>query len=198
MLAPDLVSALMGAGLGVLLTALFRVWLFWPARPIGLGPLRLQGLVPARRAQWTSRLGEMIAETVFEEMDLWAMLDTVDNREALYRGLRRELQARMDEWPAFPFRRQVALKIEDTVVREVTRYLDRMAHQPELARRAVQYLPVVDVIRERLQAIDGAAWERRVYDTGRRDLGRMSWLGAAGGFVIGAAAPIMALWIARL
>jgi uncharacterized membrane protein YheB (UPF0754 family) len=197
LLASDLVSALMGAGVGVLLTALVRLWLFWPVRPLTVGPLRLQGLLPARRAQWTSRLGEMLAETLVDGVDLWAILDTVENREALYRGLRHELHARMEEWPAFPFRRQVAFKIEESVIREVTRYLDRMAKQPEVTRRAVQYLRVVDLVRERLQAIDGEVLDRRVYDAGRRDLGRMSWMGAAGGFVIGALAPMMAFWMTR-
>lgn len=194
---PFLFSALSGAALGFILARLLLKSLFWPRTPITIGPVRLHGLFHVRREAWSKTLADALTEVLLDGFDLRSALDTVENREALYRGLRREIGARTDAWPSFPFRRQLAVKLEDTVIREVTRYLDRLAHEADVTREAARYLPLANLVQERIKMMDAAALERRVLGDGGRGLRWLTWIGAGGGFVIGLLAPMVGALVGR-
>ena len=191
-------SALYGAAMGFLLARLLMVCLFWPARPVTLGPVRVQGLVPARRERWLGAAASALAAALGDGADLWALLDTAQNREALYRGLRGAVRERTEAWPAFPLRRQLAARLEDTVIREVAGYLNRLSRNPTSVRGALRGVRIPDLIRERLLAIDAKALERELQAVGRRELAGMAWVAAGAGFLIGAGAPLVAAWLAHV
>lgn len=74
-----LACALLGAAFGALAGAL----LFWPRRPLGVGPMRVQGLLPARQAEMARRLGELVDQELVTAQDLAQAMDSEEFRAAV-------------------------------------------------------------------------------------------------------------------
>jgi uncharacterized membrane protein YheB (UPF0754 family) len=183
-------SALLGAFIGWITNVMTIRLIFRPRRPWRVGPVTFQGIVPRRRDEIAASLAHTVARELLEPARLVAAVDTPSHREALLASLRRELRTRFSAWPMFPWRDRVAAYVEDTVVREVVRYLDRVVRDPTWPERLMQYVPVEELIAERIRSFDLDEFERIIIGLSRRELRQIEWLGGLLGFFVGLVLPL--------
>ena len=190
-LGPWLSSALLGALIGWITNVMTIRLIFRPRRPIGIGGWTLQGIVPRRRPELARSLARTIASELLSATELWRRIDTAPHREALLNGVRSLVRERLRRLPAFPFRAAVAERIEDTVVRELDEYLERLARDPDLPARLLAHVPVADLIEERINQLDLDEFERIIVGLSRRELRQAELLGGVLGFAVGLVLPLV-------
>jgi uncharacterized membrane protein YheB (UPF0754 family) len=191
MLFTMLSSALLGAFIGWITNVMTIRLLFHPRRPLRLGPLVLQGVIPRRRDDIAVSLAGTITRELLSAKELWAAVDTSQNRQAVLAGVRRAVRERLLRWPAFPFRDAAVARIEDAVVREVAVYMDRLNQRPDWAEALLQKVPLESLIIQKIQSFDLADFERIIIGLSRRELRQIEWLGGLLGFVVGLFLPLL-------
>lgn len=188
---PWLSSALLGAFIGWITNVMTIRLMFRPRRPVRLIWFTLQGIVPRRRDDIARSLSKTITDELLSATALWEHIDTVENREALLTGVRGAVRRRLARLPAFPFRDAVAVRIEDTVVRELEAQLVQLTHDPELPARLLSRVPVADMIEEKIRSFDLDEFEHIIVGLSRRELRQIEVLGGVLGFVVGSVLPLV-------
>lgn len=184
-------SGLLGAFIGWITNVMTIKLMFRPRRPLSIGRFSLQGIVPRRRDDIAHALANTIAEQLLSAKDVWERVDTAANREALLRGVRAALRERLTHLPQFPFRQAVAVRIENTVVRELDEYLGQMVQDPDLPTRVMAHVPIAELIEERIRSFDLDEFERIIVGLSRRELLQIEILGGVLGFLVGLVLPLI-------
>jgi uncharacterized membrane protein YheB (UPF0754 family) len=184
-------SALLGAFIGWITNVMTIRLLFRPRRPLRLGPVTFQGVIPRRRDDIARALAATVVRHLLSADEIWRALDTAENREALTAAVRRATRARLERLPPFPFRAQVVERIEDAVVRETVATVENWARNPEAPRDLWQRVPLEALIVAKVQALDLADFERVVIGVSHRELRQIELLGGILGFVVGLFLPLV-------
>lgn len=194
-----LMYAAAGAVIGYVTNVIAVKLLFYPQKPIKIGPFRIQGLIPAR----IEDLGERFTNILSKDLTRRILVEAL--REALSKGLvrdiieesinkkLRETLARIH--PAIPvlidtrgFARQIASLVEQVIVegnneREVARIANQIVDKIDLAKHA----------RRALENIDSRELESMFREIAGKELRFVEISGALLGSLIGAVNGILAL-----
>jgi uncharacterized membrane protein YheB (UPF0754 family) len=191
MLQQLVTSALLGAFIGWITNVMTIRLIFRPRRPVRIGPLLLQGVIPRRRREIAESLAATITRELVSARELWAAVDTAANRQRVLGGVRQALTERLDRLPQFPFRALVLSRVEDAVIRELGLYIDQLSHDPEWPERMLAHVPLEALIVQRLDAFDLADFERLIISVSHRELRQIEVLGGVLGFVVGLFLPLI-------
>ena len=188
-----------GAIIGYVTNVVAVKLLFYPRKPIRIGPFRIQGLIPARMGD----IGERFANILSKDLAKRILVEAL--REALAKGLVKDvveesIDRRLRETlahihPAIlvlvdtrKFARQIASIVEQVVVgdideREIMRMANQIASKIDLAKHA----------RRVLENIDSRELENMFREVAGRELKFVEVSGAVLGSLIGVANGVLAL-----
>jgi uncharacterized membrane protein YheB (UPF0754 family) len=184
-------SAVLGAFIGWITNVMTIRLLFHPRRPIRLGPIQFQGVIPRRRDDIAASLAGTVTRELLTARELWERIDTPANREALIRGVRRALAERFRRLPAFPFKEAALARVEEVVIKELLAYVDGLARRPNWADEVLRRVPLEDIIVDKIRSYDLEEFERLIIGLSRRELRQIELLGGLLGFVVGLFLPLL-------
>ena len=197
---PWIVFPLVGALIGWATNWLAVKMLFRPHQPIGIGPLRFQGVVPRRQ----QALAESIAETVQEELISADDIAQLVRKLATSDQIRDRLKGRIDvliEEQLQSFGPMVAAflpndlvaKIRSRVEREVFSFVEELG--TDLHGTLGQQLDLKQKVRDRILAFELDQMERLVLRVAKKELRHIEFLGGVLGFIVGLVeAGLLSLW----
>ena len=197
---PWIVFPLVGALIGWATNWLAVKMLFRPHQPIGIGPLRFQGVVPRRH----QALAESIAETVQEELISADDIAQLVQKLATSDQIRDRLKGRIDvliEEQLQSFGPMVAAflpndlvdKIRSRVEQEVFSFVEELG--TDLHGTLGQQLDLKQKVRDRILAFELDQMERLVLRVAKKELRHIELLGGVLGFIVGLVeAGLLSLW----
>ena len=197
---PWIVFPLVGALIGWATNWLAVKMLFRPHQPIGIGPLRFQGVVPRRH----QALAESIAETVQEELISADDIAQLVQKLATSDQIRDRLKGRIDvliEEQLHSFGPMVAAflpndlvdKIRNRVEQEVFSFVEELG--TDLHGTLGQQLDLKQKVRDRILAFELDQMERLVLRVAKKELRHIELLGGVLGFIVGLVeAGLLSLW----
>ncbi|MBT6453666.1 MAG: DUF445 family protein [Planctomycetes bacterium] len=197
---PWIVFPLVGALIGWATNWLAVKMLFRPHQPIGIGPLRFQGVVPRRH----QALAESIAETVQEELISAEDIAQLVQKLATSDQIRDRLKGRIDvliEEQLQSFGPMVAAflpndlvdKIRSRVEQEVFSFVEELG--TDLHGTLGQQFDLKQKVRDRILAFELDQMERLVLRVAKKELRHIELLGGVLGFIVGLVeAGLLSLW----
>ena len=197
---PWIVFPLVGALIGWATNWLAVKMLFRPHQPIGIGPLRFQGVVPRRH----QALAESIAETVQEELISADDIAQLVQKLATSDQIRDRLKGRIDvliEEQLQSFGPMVAAflpndlvdKIRNRIEQEVFSFVEELG--TDLHVTLGQQLDLKQKVRDRILAFELDQMERLVLRVAKKELRHIELLGGVLGFIVGLVeAGLLSLW----
>jgi len=197
---PWIVFPLVGALIGWATNWLAVKMLFRPHQPIGIGPLKFQGVVPRRQ----EALAESIAETVQEELISADDIAGLVQKLATSDDVRTRLKGRIDqllEEQIQSFGPMVAAflpndlvdKIRNRIEVEVFSFVEELG--TDLHGTLGEQLDLKQKVRDRILAFELDQMERLVLRVAKKELRHIELLGGVLGFVVGLVeAGLLSLW----
>ena len=197
---PWIVFPLVGALIGWATNWLAVKMLFRPHQPIGIGPLRFQGVVPRRH----QALAESIAETVQEELSSAEDIAQLVQKLATSDQIRDRLKGRIDlliEEQLLSFGPMVSAflpadlvdKIRLRIEKEVFSFVEELG--TDLQGTLGQQLDLKKKVRDRILAFELDQMERLVLRVAKKELRHIEFLGGVLGFIVGLVeAGLLSLW----
>ncbi len=161
-----IIGALFGAIIGYAANRLAIWMLFHPRRPVRLGPLVLQGVIPRKRGEIAARVAEVVAQGVMREDEVVELV-----REAVIREL---------ETPSNPFTR-VTPPVLRSLVTRITAILARTLTHDVGARVDLKGYMI-----SRIESMSDEELEKVFYGAVGRELRFISLNDALMGAIVGA------------
>jgi len=175
-----------GAGAGWVLAWGGTRLAFRPRRPWRLGPLTIQGFLPAHRAEIADALAEWVANEVSLREVVEEALGDPERRDALREAVEERLKDHLGEkWGG-----RLATAAGEAAARLLPPLLK------EVAARVEKRLEVGGLVRSKLEGLDDERLERALLAHAGPLLRRLGLLGAGAGFVLGLAFAVV-LWLFR-
>ncbi len=197
---PWVVFPLVGALIGWATNWLAVKMLFRPHQPLGIGPLKIQGVVPRRH----EALAESIADTVQEELISAEDIAQLVQKLATSDAVRTRLKGRIDqliEDQIQSFGPMVAAflpndlvdKIRNRIEKEVFFFVEELG--TDLQGTLGEQLDLKQKVRDRILAFELDQMERLVLRVARKELRHIEFLGGVLGFIIGLVeAGLLSVW----
>ncbi len=181
---------ILGALIGWLTNRLAVAMLFRPHRPINLPGLRIQGLLPRRRAEMAQSLSRVFEQRLLNGAQIARSLESRDLSEQLHafissvirERLERELKRARLVQNLLP--RAAIVKLADAVAGQLVQYLQ--AHWEKLAKTVVAHVDVAAIVRENIESLDLEELEAVTRELAHREFRHIETAGAVLGFLIGA------------
>jgi len=180
-----IVSAL----IGYITNYIAVVMLFRPHRPVRLGFLSLQGLVPRRQKEIASSLGAMIERDLFSQADIQAALkgaetadaaaSFVDEQVALFVQRLTAENPMVGMFIQGPLLEQVQGMLRTQITTAFPQFIGRVVDTVE------HKLDVSEIVREKVEAFDLTKLESIIHEVSARELKTIELLGGVLGFLVG-------------
>ncbi len=186
---------LVGAGIGYLTNVLAIRLLFRPFEPVGIGPFRLQGLIPKRRHEIARSIGETIeSELLSIEELLDHFLEQMDKEEViLFVKLRLRTLAK-EKMPFFlPHQMQemILTQLDEIVDERGEELITEMAEK--LVHRAATTIDLSAMIEEKINTFDLMRIETIILSIAKKELRHIELLGGVLGGIIGLVQGLLVL-----
>ncbi len=185
-----LVATLVGGLIGYITNIVAVRMLFRPEHPIGIGPFKIQGLIPSRRTEIAVRLAEVVASYMRPE-DVEAVLAGAFERGGLEEYVKEKVaQALRSSKPLRLFSSmspEAFEKLVESVATSVSRSFSGYARRigRELAPILAERIDVASIIRRRAEEISLDEVERMFRQVAGPELRRIEVAGLALGATIG-------------
>ena len=180
-----LISALIGWGTNVLAVKL----LFRPRQPRGIGPCKLQGVIPHRQSELASKLADVVVKELLPPEELSSKLEAIDIETEVQQLLNRRIDVVLERFKektpmvSLVLNEGVTTKIKRLVIEEVVDELP--VWKKSLAEKVVHHLNLYGWVEEKVLSFDVDRVERIVLGVARHELRMIEWLGGVLGFLIG-------------
>lgn len=163
--------------------------IFRPHRPVGLGPFKLQGLIPRRQAELAEKVGEVVARDLISHHDLAHAIDS----EPIRREILRLLEARVDGFitnklAANPL---ISMFLQGSMVDNIKKSLKEEIETslPEVMDSLkVHFEAQADlqqIVAGKVADFELTTLENIIQSIAARELRAIEWLGGVLGFLIG-------------
>ena len=177
---------LLGGFIGWVTNLLAIRSLFWPKRPVRVGPLTLQGLIPRRRAALARSLGEAVAEQLLSLENLQTAIWTAELRTRLVEAGLRTVDKHLASWLSF-LPAGLATRAQRSALalteRELGHFLDEEV--TTLFAEAIAGLDLGAMVEDRLLQLDLDEMEHLVLSIGGRELRSIEVMGGLLGALVG-------------
>ncbi len=180
-----IVGALIGWGTNWLAIKM----LFHPRNPRGVGSLKIQGVIPARRGAMSSSVATTIQRELINEEDLARTLETLNIKEIACRQAEELVAEKMasptlqELGPLRAIHGGLVRSIQRSVSKEVGNAVDRF--QAQMMTDFAEKLELRDLIEGKIADFSDDRIEELVMEVARRELGLVVKLGFVLGFLIG-------------
>lgn len=178
---------LVGAGIGYLTNVLAIRLLFRPFEPVGIGPVRLQGLIPKRRHEIARSIGETIeAELLSIEELLDRFLEQMDKAEVIAfvkLRLRTLAQEKMPFFLPQQMREMILSHLDEIVDERGDELITEMAEK--LIHRAATTIDLSAMIEDKINTFDLDRIESLILAIAKKELRHIELLGGVLGGIIG-------------
>ncbi len=163
--------------------------LFRPRNPIGIGTLRIQGLIPGRKEDLAKRIGEIVERELLSHQVIRQELHRIDLEVYIDRFVKRFVRRRLS-----PKLRRIPMigTLLDKGTMNTVEYLARdtlrdevEAMRDKIAADIETHLPVRALVTERIQGFDLDKLEQLAYRVAAREFKMIERLGALIGFAVG-------------
>ena len=163
--------------------------LFRPRKPVGIGPYKLQGLIPSRRNDLSGTIAKTISEELLSSKDIVQAMEDLDIKkialEQVEKIVKKKLESQnFQEVPAISFLQESIIQMVQTIVsNQVEDSIDDFLQN--MGEHVSGNLDIVKLIETKLQSLDDERLENIVNEVSERELKHIERLGAVLGFVIG-------------
>ena len=181
---------LVAAGIGWFTNFLAVRMIFRPRRPIGWGPLRIQGLLPKRHREFAENIGATVEEHLLTVDDIKAMVEDPQVKAKLHaevaskidRFIAERLVAAMPMLGAF-LKAPMMEGIKSSLVEEVEDVLSEGVLL--LSEHLEQNMDLKTLVQEKVMGFDFDQLEEICLRVASRELRAIELLGALLGFLVG-------------
>ena len=181
-----------GALIGWLTNWIAIKMLFRPRKPAGLGPLKLQGLIPKRRHDLARKIGEVVERELINHEDITRRINTPEFHENIRARVEKHVELFVKErLYSIPLlgkmvpMEAVANRVRDFVVDEVQKLVPAMVEG--FTKDLESKLEFRKIVTEKVEAFELDKFESIVFSIARKELQYIEILGGVLGFLIGLA-----------
>ncbi|HLS88222.1 MAG TPA: DUF445 family protein [Sphingobacteriaceae bacterium] len=167
--------------------------LFRPHKPVGIGPWRLQGLLPRRRRDLALTVAQVVERELLSSQDLMERLAGAAARTRLVDALAAGLAAAVEQRLPLPLPGPLTGWLHKAARSEAQRFVDRQL--PGLLRHWLADLQVASLIQERLDSLDIDEMEQLVHRLARQELRYIELMGALVGGLVGMVQALLVHYI---
>jgi len=195
------ISALLGALIGWSTNVLAVKLIFRPYKCYKLiGLIPIQGLIPKRRAEIASAIGEIVEKELLSSEELIAKLtDSGDIEEKLVRTISENIKNRLLKYfpPFIPsgLKENILMIIDGVITGEVERFFHKTL--PQVAMEIKDSIPVAGMIEEKINQLDLVQLENLILKVAKKELKHIEYLGGVIGLIIGLAQGILLLLLTQ-
>lgn len=165
--------------------------LFRPRKPFGVGPWKVQGLIPRRQEEIADRIAEIVQQELLGKHFLRQQVDQLRLEEHAERAVIRMVRGRIA-----PQIRRVPLvgrRMEPMIVQHVERItvnvileeLDRL--QNDVLEQAEKQQQIREIVRAKIRSFELETLEELVLRLAAKEFRQIELLGAVLGFIVGLA-----------
>ncbi|NLU36961.1 MAG: DUF445 family protein [Clostridiales bacterium] len=183
------VMTAVGALIGWFTNFLAIKMLFRPIRPwrLPFTKVEIQGLIPKRREEISSTIGETVERELFSMKDIISRLIEGENRLELIRTIRASIMSAIEERiPSFiprGIKEAILSKVRDVVTDEVNKFVD--TSMDDLIEQAIQKIDISSMVEERINSMELEEVEQLTLEVASRELKYIEYLGGILGGLIG-------------
>jgi len=164
--------------------------IFHPYQPLGLGPLKIQGLVPKRREELAISIGKTVSNHLISHADIANSLKSIQVVESLKQLLDEKVQEVIDRKllslnpmiSAF-IGPETKAKIKAAIVSEMVLMLPDLAER--FATGLEEHLDMQTLVTDRIRSFDLEKLEQIILEISSRELKAIEIYGGVLGFIIG-------------
>ncbi len=180
-----IISALIGWITNVVAVRL----LFRPRKPVSLGLITLQGMVPRRQKDLAQKLGNIVVNDLLPPDEILSKLEQIDIEGEVTSLLRDRIDVVLEKFKektpmlAMVMNDSFKAKIKDLVIEEIVNELP--VWKRTLAMKVVGELDFYQLVEDKVVSLEVAKVERLVLSVAKKELRTIEWLGGVLGFLIG-------------
>ncbi|MCB9831322.1 MAG: DUF445 family protein [Planctomycetes bacterium] len=163
--------------------------IFRPREPIGFGPLKIQGVLPKRKAEFARNIGATVSEHLISPEDIKAVIDDPRVSEKL----RQDVAARIDDFIARKIATTPMLgmflkgsfveSLKATLLDEIEDLLEKGV--VTIGEHLDEHLDLHRLVEEKILSFDMDRLEKITLSVAKKELFAIEILGAILGFLVG-------------
>jgi len=191
-----LMFPLLGGAIGWGTNYLAIKFLFWPRRPLKVGPLVFQGVIPRRRRALARAIGDVVATELLSREQIAAALSAPEIRAKAAELAGQAVARRVLMLPVLsPFSRSMREKVGEMVAGAVGREVAKILADggQDWTGRVLAAVDLAALVTERLEAMEWDALEAMVYSVAGRELKVIEWMGGVLGALVGLGQALVVL-----
>ncbi len=191
-----LMFPLLGGAIGWGTNYLAIKFLFWPRRPLKVGPLVFQGVIPRRRRALARAIGDVVATELLSREQIAAALSAPEIRAKAAELAGQAVARRVLMLPVLsPFSRSMREKVGEMVAGAVGREVAKILVDggQDWTGRVLAAVDLAALVTERLEAMEWDALEAMVYSVAGRELKVIEWMGGVLGALVGLGQALVVL-----
>lgn len=191
-----LMFPLLGGSIGWGTNYLAIKFLFWPRRPLKVGPLVFQGVIPRRRRALARAIGDVVATELLSREQIAAALSAPEIRAKAAELAGQAVARRVLMLPVLsPFSRSMREKVGEMVAGAVGREVAKILADggQDWTGRVLAAVDLAALVTERLEAMEWDALEAMVYSVAGRELKVIEWMGGVLGALVGLGQALVVL-----
>ena len=172
--------------------------IFRPYIPVKIFGFKIQGLIPMRRAELATKIGQTVEKELITHADIHGAVNTPEFREEILTTLLGAIDGYIVEKTsgnpliAMFLGGSGASSLKDKLRDELRPVLPSMMES--LFEKMEDRLDLKDIVRKKIDEFDLLKLETIIYDIAAKELKAIEYLGGVLGFVIGLVQLAIALW----
>jgi uncharacterized membrane protein YheB (UPF0754 family) len=163
--------------------------LFRPYKPIGIGSLTFQGLIPKRQNDLALKIGAVVSEKLVSSRDLVAVLNDPEIHSKTLATIENAVDSFIkDQLSALPM---IGMFLQgpilDQIKKAMVKHLDSALPGivTTIADQAATKLDIQKIVSQRVAEFDCRQLEKIIYEISSRELKAIEYWGAILGFLVG-------------
>lgn len=183
-----LIFPLLGGAIGWVTNYLAIKFLFCPRRPLKIGPLLIQGVIPRRRQELAKAVGEVVATELLSREQIASALNSPEIRANVAEMAGKVVGRHVSNYQLLSplpkgLRERIATSVDNTVAREVSAILS--SGGLGMADRLLASLDLASLVEAKLEGMDWDYMEGIVYSVSGRELKLIEVMGGVLGALVG-------------
>lgn len=183
-----LISTILGTVIGWLTNVLAVKLIFRPLKQYKLfGIIPFQGLIPKRRSQIATAIGETVEMELLSKEDLFNSINSSDLQEKLNKTITANIKNRLKgffpAWLPSSLTEQLFLITDSVIESEVKTFFRQSL--PKLTDDIKDMISIATIVEEKINQLDIRELEKMVFKIAQRELKHIEYLGGVIGFIIG-------------
>lgn len=183
------IMPLVGAFIGWVTNMLAVKLIFRPYRPfkVPLLPITFQGLVPKRRAELATKIGQVVEQELLSGDDIILQMRSPDMVDKLVHTVQRTIGEvvieKIPHWVPLSMQHLLVQAVSETVTKTVPPLVERAINQ--MGSEFKENFQVSALVEEKLNTYPIADIERIIVSVAARELKHIEILGGVLGFIVG-------------